>query len=152
METDGTRCPTLPSALRAGIRFSDCIATLLFPGLLQFLDPDIAKPNRPVIALEENRAGLVNLVVNLAAGRLAALDIVMNLHAVLHHGDFVADHRGLDRLPFAAGFGNEFVGRLEVIDRTVAAETGPAFGVVAEDLQFMPAAEVKAAIRIVRHL
>src|SRR5690349_10127321 len=92
----------------------DFVCLLMEQQLLQLLDPDVAKRHRPVIALQEDRARLIHLVVNFAAGGLAALDVVMSLHAVLHDGDSVADDRSLDRLPFAAGLGNEFVRRLEV--------------------------------------
>src|ERR1044071_700505 len=77
---------------RLGYRFRHC-------RLLERLDLEVAERNRAVIALQEDRARLVHVVVQLAAGAFAALDIVVDFFAVENHGDLVANDGGLDGLP-----------------------------------------------------
>ena len=60
-----------------------------------------------MIALEENRARLGHLVVDLGTGSLVALDLVVNLLAVEGDAYLVADNCGLDGLPFASGLRGE---------------------------------------------
>ena len=103
-----------------------------------------------MVALQEDRPRLVHLAVNLRAGGPVAHHVVMDLDAVKGHGDPVADHGGLHALPFAAGLGGEFVRGLEVVERAVAGHGGFALLVVAQDLDFMPSAQIEAAIRAVR--
>src|SRR6266700_103934 len=117
----------------------------------QFLDAEVAKPDGAMISLQENRAGFVDVVVDFAASGAAALDLVVNLFAVESHADLIADDRGLGGLPLVAGLGRELGRSLETIDGAVAVNIGLAGLVIAEDLNFMAAAEVKAAVRSIRH-
>ena len=77
-----------------------------------------------MIALQEDRPGLIHLAVNFAPGRLVAFHVIMDLHAVQNHSDSVPDDRCLDSLPFAGRFGREFVRRLEIVDRAVPSDRG----------------------------
>ena len=62
----------------------------------------------------------------------------------------MASDGNLGSLPFARGFGDEFVRRLEIVNRTVAAHGGLAPLVVAQNLDFLPASQIEAAVGIVR--
>src|SRR5882724_5961359 len=99
-----------------------------------------------MIALKKNWAGLVNFVVEFAAGGFSALDIVVNFDVVKSQGDFVSDDGCFGGLPLVARFRNEFVGRFEVIDGAIAIDCIGAASVIAQDLNLVPSAEVKAAV------
>src|SRR5215468_7180226 len=104
-----------------------------------------------MISLQKNRSRLVDFVIELAAGGLRALDIIMNFHPVQDHRDLVAHDRRLTGLPLISRAGNKLVRGFEVINCTVAAQRWLAAGVVAENLNLMPATKVKSAVRVVRH-
>ena len=118
--------------------------------LFEFFDPHVAERDRAVIALQKDRARLVDLVVDFAAGRFVALDVVVDLHAVEHDGDLVALDRGFGGLPLVAGLGDEFIRLFEVVDRAVSAEGRLAAGMIAENLDFVPAAKIEAAVGVCR--
>jgi hypothetical protein len=118
-------------------------------GLLQFFNANVAEGNISVIALEKDRAGLVDFIVKFAAGGFGALDVVVDFYTVEGEADFVAHDCGLGGLPLVAGFGDEFVGRFEIVDGAVAIDGIGAAGVVTQDLNFMTSAEVEAAVRFV---
>src|ERR1035441_4597653 len=120
--------------------------------LRQFLDADVAKAHRAVVALQEDRSGLVDPAVNLGTGRPVALHVVVDLDAVQGHGDLVADNGSFGALPFASRLGDELVRGFESVDRTVAGVAGFAFLMVTQYLDLMPATQVKAAVRAVRRL
>ena len=61
-------------------------------------------------------------------------------------------HRYWHQHKITGRFRHEFVGRFEVIDRAIAAQAGFAFFVVAQDLNLVAAAQIKAAVRVVRRL
>jgi hypothetical protein len=105
-----------------------------------------------VIALEQDGAGLIDIVIQLTARALGAIDVVMDLHAVEDDGDFLADDLDLGLLPLTGLAGSEQGRSLHVVDGTVAAEFGLAELGVVKDLDFMTAAEVEAAIGPGRHL
>ena len=105
-----------------------------------------------MVALQENLAGLLHLAVDFTPGRLVAFDLVVNLLPVERERDLVADDGGLGGLPFAAGLGGEFRRSLEVVNRPVPSQRRLAAFVVAEDLNLVPAPQVKAAVGIIRHL
>ena len=117
--------------------------------LLQFFDANVAEGNVAVIALEKDWTGLVDLVVEFTAGGFGAFDVVVDFYAVEGEADFVPDDGGFGGLPLVARFGDEFVGRFEVVDGAVAIDGIGAAGVVTEDLNFMASAEIEAAIRFV---
>src|SRR6266568_781462 len=117
----------------------------------QFLNAEVAKPDGAMIALQENRAGFADVAVDFAARGAVALDLVVNLFAVEGHADLIADDRGLGGLPLAARLGRELGRGLESVDGAVAVNIGLAALVIAQDLNFMAAAEVKAAVRSIRH-
>src|SRR5687767_36181 len=71
----------------------------------KFLDLDLAEAHHAMIALEEDRPRLSDVLVDLAARRPVADHVVVNLLAVQNHGDLVPDDRRLDGLPLVAGFG-----------------------------------------------
>src|SRR5206468_9409387 len=108
--------------------------------LRQFLDAQVAERDCSVVALQENRAGFGHLVVDLGAGGLVALDLVVNLLAVEDDGDLVADDRRLDGLPFAAGFRREFTRSGLIVDGAVAGLAGSACRGIAQNLDLGPAA------------
>src|SRR6266704_3747768 len=89
--------------------------------LRQFFNPNVAETHRAVVTLQQDRTRLIHLIVQLSARRLVALNVVVDFDSVQVRRDAVADDRHLGRLPFAAGFGYELIGRLEVIDRAIAA-------------------------------
>lgn len=99
-----------------------------------------------MIALQEDWARLVDFVVELAAGGFGAFDVVVNFYAVEDESDLVSDDSSFGGLPLAAGFGYEFVRRFEVIDGAIAIDGGLASRVIAKDLDFVPAPQVKAAV------
>src|ERR1017187_4161342 len=118
--------------------------------LRQFLDADVAEAHRAVVALQEDRSGLADAAINLRTGRPVTRHVVVNLDAVQGHGDPVADNSGLGALPFASRLGDELVRGFEAVDRTVAGVAGFAFLMVTQNLDLMPATQVKAAIGVVR--
>src|SRR4030095_1259504 len=120
--------------------------------LRQFLEANVAERDGTVVALEKNRAGLINLTVDLTARRFQTLDVVVNLFAVEDHSDLVADDRGLGGLPLAPGLGGKHARGGMIVDRAVAALGRLADVVIAEDLNLVAAAQVEAAVGIVRHL
>jgi hypothetical protein len=73
----------------------------------------------------------------------------MDLNSVENDGDAVPYDRGLDGLPFPGGFGHEFIGRLEVVNRTVASERGLAAIIIAQDLNFVPAPQIETAVGMI---
>ena len=77
-----------------------------------------------MVALQKDRAGLVDFIINLAAGGFVALDVVVDLYAVHCDGYPITNHRCFNRLPFAGRLSYEFVGSLEIVDRTVPADGG----------------------------
>ena len=99
-----------------------------------------------MVALEEDGAGFVDFIVDLAARSAIADQVVMDLLAIHDDGDPVADHGGFHGLPFTCRFGHEFVRRLEVVNGTISRLAGLAIFVVAEDLEFVPPAQVEAAV------
>jgi hypothetical protein len=103
-----------------------------------------------MIALQENRTGLVYLIIDFTAGGLVAFDVIMDFDPIHDNGDPIADHGRLGCLPLAGGLGDELVRSFEIVDGTVAANGWLAALVIAEDLNFMAAAQVKAAVGIVR--
>ena len=113
--------------------------------ILQRFDADIAEGDRAVVALEKDRAGLIEFVVQFAPCRPIALDVVMNLHAVEDKGDFVAHNGGFGRLPFAGFLGSKLRDGLLAVNGAVPARTGLAAVIVIEDLDFISAPQVKAA-------
>jgi hypothetical protein len=141
---------SVPDSLAPGRKPAGSL-TRRFPSSVQHLDLDPAKPDRAVVALEEDRAGFIDLLVQFAAGGHAAHDVVVGFQAIVHHGDCVADDGGFDGLPFVRGFGHEVVGRLEVVDGAVAGEGCFSAGGVPQDLQLMPAAKIKPAVRVLGH-
>src|SRR5262249_31482466 len=72
-----------------------------------------------------------------------------NFYAVEGEGDFVSDDGGFSRLPLVTWFGDEFVGCFEIIDGAIAVDRVGAASVVAEDLNFLASAKVKAAVGFV---
>ena len=88
--------------------------------LWQLLDADVSEANSSVVALKENGAGFVHLIINLAAGGLVAFHLVVDLNAVHDDGDAVANNGRLSGLPFASRFGYEFVRSLEIINGAVS--------------------------------
>src|SRR5215204_539018 len=70
--------------------------------LLKVFDPHLAERDRAVIALEKNRAGLVDVCIQLASGGLVARNVVVHLFAIEYERDLVAHHRCLGRLPLVA--------------------------------------------------
>src|SRR5579884_1565019 len=67
--------------------------------LRQLLHPDIPEAHRAVISLQEERAGLVHIPVELAAGGAVALHVIVHLLAIDRDGDLVADHSGFHCIP-----------------------------------------------------
>ena len=104
-----------------------------------------------MVPLEENRTGFIYFVVQLATSSFRALDVVVNFDAVEGYRDFVANDRGLAGLPLIARFGDELVGRFEVVNGAIAAFGGCATWVIAKYLNLMSPAQVEAAIGVVRH-
>lgn len=102
-----------------------------------------------MIALEKDRAGLIDVVVELATSGFGAFDVVVDFDAIENDSDFVSDHGRFGGLPLVAGLGDEFVRFFEVVESSVSAQRGFAFGIVAEDLNFVTATQVKAAVGIV---
>jgi len=102
-----------------------------------------------VIALEKDGAGLVNFVVDFAAGGFGAFDVVVDFYAIECEGDFVADDGGFGGLPLVARFGDEFVWCFEIVNGAVAIDRVGAAGVIAKDLNFVASAEIKAAVGFV---
>ena len=103
-----------------------------------------------MIALEKDGAGLVDFIVDFTACGFGAFDVVMDFYAIEGKGNFVADDGGLGGLPLVAGFGDEFVGRFDIVDGAVAIDGVSAASVVTKDLNFMTSAEVEAAVGFVR--
>lgn len=118
--------------------------------LLQFFDANVAEGNVSVVALEKDGAGLVDLVVEFSAGGFGAFDIVVNFYAVEDEGDFVADDGRFGGLPLVARFGDEFVGRFEIVDGAITAYRICAASVIAQDLNFVASAEIEATVGFVR--
>ena len=102
-----------------------------------------------MVTLEKDWAGLVDLVVEFAAGGFGAFDVVVHLHTVEGEGDFVADDGCLGCLPLVARLGDEFVWRFDIVDGTVAIVGVRAASVVAEDLNFVASTEIEAAVGFV---
>ena len=99
-----------------------------------------------MVALQEDRAGFVHIIVDLPSGALGAFHVVVDFHAVKDHRNPVSDDRSLRRLPFAARLGDELVGSFETIKRAVAALGRLAIGVVTKNLNLMTAAQIEAAV------
>src|SRR5882672_5219481 len=114
--------------------------------LRQFFNPDIAETYCAMVTLQQDRTRLIHFIIQLSAGWFVALDIVMDFDAVEIGRDAVADDGHLGGPPFASRFGHELVWFLEVIDGAVAAFGRLAVFVVAQDLDFLPASKIKAAI------
>ena len=100
-----------------------------------------------MIALEHERTGFVDAVVEFAAGSTVQFKTVVNLHAVEDHGGLVADQGDLGVLPFARRARNELSRRGKVVEGAITAPCGLAGGVVVDDLQFVSAAQIKPAVR-----
>src|ERR1051326_4385978 len=75
----------------------------------------------------------------------------MNFKPVEGHANFVADNRSLRRLPFAARLGGKMIRGLKIVDGSIAAEAWLAGIVIAEDLYFVAASQIEAAVGVVRH-
>ena len=116
---------------------------------LQFLDLDITERNVSVIALEKNRAGLIDFGVEFAASSFGAFDVVVNFYSVESERYFISDDGCLGRLPFVAGFGDKFVGRFEIVDGAIAVDGVGATSVIAQDLKFVASAKVESAVGFV---
>lgn len=104
-----------------------------------------------MVALEHDWAGLVNVLIKFAPGRFGALDIVMNFHAVQSNRDLVSNNSCFAGLPFVAGFGNEFVGRFEIVNGPVSVDGCFGTSVVAKNLDLLAAAQIEPAVGIVGH-
>jgi len=104
-----------------------------------------------VVALEKDWSGLVDFVVDFAAGGFCAFDVVVDFYAVEGEADFVSDDGGFSGLPLVAGFGNEFVRCFEIVDGAVAVDGIGAASVIAEDLDFVASTEIEAAVGFVGH-
>ena len=98
-----------------------------------------------MVALEEEGAGVVDVVVELAAGGLVDEEVVVDFDSVQIDGDFVAHHFGFDGLPFAGFAGNHGGGGFGDVEGAVAVEIGRFFVGVVDDLDFVAAMEVEAA-------
>lgn len=116
------------------------------------MDANIPESDRTVIALEQNRPGLVDLIVELTPGTLRAEHPVMHLHPVESQGDLLADDLGLRRLPLSGLARNEERGRLEVVNSPIATVRGLAGLHIVEDLDLVTAAQVEAGVRFRSHL
>lgn len=119
--------------------------------LLEFLDPNIAERNVSVIALQHDRARLINVLVQFASGRFRAFDVVVDFDAVQSDCDLISNNCRFGRLPFVAGFGNECVGRFEIVNGTVSINSCFAASIVAEDLNFLSSVKIEAAVGVVRN-
>lgn len=102
-----------------------------------------------MIALQENWAGLIDFVVELTTGGFGAFDVVVNFYAVEREGDFVSDDGGLGGLPLVSGLGDKFIRGFEIIDGAIAIDGCLAASVIAEDLDFMTAPQIKPAVGFV---
>ena len=105
-----------------------------------------------MVTLEQNRAGLGVVVVQLAAGAVLDGDAVMHLHAVQDVGDLVADHAGFALLPLAGLARGGEDARRDVVEVAVEALVVAVLVGVVEDLQLVTAAQVEAGVRAGRHL
>ena len=90
-----------------------------------------------MIALEQNRPGLVDLIVNLAAGALGAQHPVVHLHAIESQGDLLAHNLGFRRLPLSGLARNKERGRLEVVNSPIATVRGLAGLHIIQDLDLV---------------
>ena len=116
------------------------------------MDADIPERHRSMVSLEEDRSGLVHLVVNLTTGTLGAQHPVVHLHAVESQGDLLAHNLGLRGLPLSGLAGNEERGRLEVVNGAVAAVGRLAGLRIVEDLDLVASPQIKAGVRLRSHL
>src|SRR5882672_6667610 len=89
--------------------------------LRQLFDSDITETYRAVVPLQQDRTRLIHLVVQLSAGWLVALNVVVDFDSVQVRRNSVTNDGHFGSLPFAAGFGCELIWRLEVIDCSIAA-------------------------------
>ena len=119
--------------------------------LLQFFDKDVTEGDVAVIALEKNRARLVDFVIEFAASSFGAFNVVVNFYAVEGERDFVSDDGGFSGLPLVTGFGDEFVGCFEVVDGAIAVDGVSAASIITEDLNFMAATKIEAAVGFIGH-
>ena len=92
---------------------------------------------------------MINFVVEFTAGGFGAFDIVVDFHAVENERDFISDNGCLGGLPLVSGFGDKFVGRLEVVDGAVAVDGIGSASVIAKDLDFVAAAQIEATVGFV---
>src|SRR5205085_86108 len=105
--------------LRKSRRFTSCqfgfCCFIKIRYLPQFLDSNIPKRHRPVVALQENGPWFCHLVVDFRSGRFVALDILVDFHAVHRDANLIANDGRLGRLPFSSRFRDKLVGCLEIV-------------------------------------
>lgn len=116
------------------------------------MDANIPESDRTVIALEQNRPGLVDLIVELTPGALRAEHPVMHLHPVESQCYLLANDFGFRRLPLSGLARNEERGRLEVVNSPIATVRGLAGLHIVQDLDLVTSAQVEAGVRFRSHL
>src|SRR5688572_14598936 len=113
---------------------------------IQNLNADITKRNRAVIALQQNRAGLIEVLVQLTARGAIDHDVLVDLLAIQRDTDAIAPNCGLGGLPFPRSARGKDRNRFELIKRAVAARGRVLPGKIVDDLDLMAAPEVQAAV------